>query len=896
MRLEPFPFQKEIIEWSLARDCSAIFADTGLGKALMQLKWATARHEQTGGRVLILAPLAVAAQTEREALKFGINGVAAVRHPADSDAPIIVTNYDRFHLFQDEPWAAIVLDESSILKSVDSKTRDTLTKWAKPIRYRLCCTATPAPNDHTELGNHAEFLGAMTRSQMLGEFFVHDEAEMSVQHWRLKGHAVEAYWRWVAGWAIAVRRPSDLGYEDDGYILPPLKLVHEWLGDARVSDDRLFAVEARTLDERRSARLSSTDDRVAACARAVALEPDEPWIIWCDYNRESEALTKAIPGAVEVRGSDTPEYKETALLWFSGAKCVCHDPLFRTKLQTWRSNDPTLNTCVSTTKPTNTDGRREHQNSRLDTTLAVVRDMPKTPNNEAARLKKPSGGAKQTPKQTSPVGSESTESLQMNTAHFLNPKEEAVLSAVQDSTSTPILEVESRDDFTSTTATELGASEESSAPTATWDSESSATIPTVSNERPCICGHRTGVRTLISKASICGFGLNWQHCARVAFVGLSDSYEQWYQAIRRCWRFGQTRPVEVFVFASEAERVVVDNVQRKAREAEQMMEQITRYLADAREARESADYRRDLAEGDGWALHLGDSAEIIHDLEPESIGLSVFSPPFPGMYVYSASDRDMGNTHDLSEFVRMMRPLAVGLLEATIPGRTCAIHLCQTTAQKVRDGYVGIKDFRGRVIRLMERSGWIYYGEVAIDKDPQLKAIRTKDQGLLFKSLANDSAKMHMALADYVLQFRKPGENPTPIRAGVSDRYGNPDGWITSEQWIEWAAPVWYRATGDYPGGIRETDVLTVREARDDKDERHLAPLQLGVIERCIKLWSAPGETVFSPFAGIGSEGVMALRLDRRFIGVELKPSYWRAAQRNLGTAKAQLSLLQAAQ
>ena len=416
--LTPFPFQEEIVRWSLARDRCAIFADTGLGKALMQLQWATEMHRRTGGRVLVLAPLAVARQTEREAAKFNIPGVAAVRHPEDSDAPILVTNYERLHLFQHLPWGALVLDESSILKSVDSKTRDALTTWAKRIRYRLCCTATPAPNDHTELGNHAEFLGVMSRSQMLGEFFVHDEDQVAVQHWRLKGHAEQAFWRWVAGWAIAVRRPSDLGYEDDGYLLPPLKLVHEWLGDGRIDADRLFPVEARTLDERREARLESTSDRVAACATAVALEPTEPWIIWCDYNRESDALAKSIPGAVEIRGSDTPERKEQALLDFS-------------------------------------EGR---------------------------------------------------------------------------------------------------------------------------------------TRILVTKPTIAGFGLNWQHCARVAFVGLSDSYEQWYQAVRRCWRFGQERPVEVFVFASEGERVVIENVQRKAKEAERMMEQIVRYLADARAAKKPGSY------------------------------------------------------------------------------------------------------------------------------------------------------------------------------------------------------------------------------------------------------------------------------------------------------------------
>ena len=717
--LTPFPFQEEIVRWSLARDRCAIFADTGLGKALMQLQWATEMHRRTGGRVLVLAPLAVARQTEREAAKFNIPGVAAVRHPEDSDAPILVTNYERLHLFQHLPWGALVLDESSILKSVDSKTRDALTTWAKRIRYRLCCTATPAPNDHTELGNHAEFLGVMSRSQMLGEFFVHDEDQVAVQHWRLKGHAEQAFWRWVAGWAIAVRRPSDLGYEDDGYLLPPLKLVHEWLGDGRIDADRLFPVEARTLDERREARLESTSDRVAACATAVALEPTEPWIIWCDYNRESDALAKAIPGAVEIRGSDTPERKEQALLDFS-------------------------------------EGR---------------------------------------------------------------------------------------------------------------------------------------TRILVTKPTIAGFGLNWQHCARVAFVGLSDSYEQWYQAVRRCWRFGQERPVEVFVFASEGERVVIENVQRKAKEAERMMEQIVRYLADARAAKKPGSYETEVAAGDDWTLHLGDCVDVAAEIEADTVGLSVFSPPFPGMYVYSASDRDMGNTHDLREFVGMMRPLARDLLRITIPGRTCAIHLCQTTAQKVRDGYVGIKDFRGHVIRLMEHQGWIYYGEVCIDKDPQVKAIRTKDQGLLFKTLARDSSKMHMALGDYVLQFKKPGDNPIPIHAGISERYDNTDGWITQEEWIEWAAPVWYRAGESYAGGIRETDVLNVSQARDERDERHAAPLQLGVIERCVKLWSAPGDLVFSPFAGVGSEGVMALRLNRRFVGSELKRSYWETACRNLDGARSQLAL-----
>jgi hypothetical protein len=299
-----------------------------------------------------------------------------------------------------------------------------------------------------------------------------------------------------------------------------------------------------------------------------------------------------------------------------------------------------------------------------------------------------------------------------------------------------------------------------------------------------------------------------------------------------------------------------------------------------------------VATGERWTLMLGDCVERAADIETGSVGLSVFSPPFPGMYVYSDSERDMGNSRSVEELVEHYAYLIPELLRVLMPGRSCCVHLTQTIRVKYLDGYSGLRDFRGAVIKAMEDGGFIYYGEVAIDKDPQVKAIRTKDQGLLFKSLANDASRMHMALADYLLQFRKPGENPEPIRAGISERYGNPDGWITAEEWIEWAAPVWYRASEHYPGGIRETDVLNAAVARDAPDERHIAPLQLGVVERAVKLWSNPGDIVFSPFAGIGSEGVGALRADRRFVGIELKPSYFKTACHNLKVAEGQLSLL----
>ena len=288
---------------------------------------------------------------------------------------------------------------------------------------------------------------------------------------------------------------------------------------------------------------------------------------------------------------------------------------------------------------------------------------------------------------------------------------------------------------------------------------------------------------------------------------------------------------------------------------------------------------------DDYAIYHGDSVEVIKGIPENSVGLSVFSPPFPGMYVYSNSPRDIGNCANIEQLIEHFSFMMPDLLRITKPGRSCAVHLTQQVAFKGADGFMGLRDFRGKVIEKMQAAGWIYYGEVLIDKNPQVKAIRTKDSGLQFKSLATDSARMHMALGDYILQFKKPGENADPIRAGISEKYKNPNGRITAEEWTEWAAPVWYGEFRGIKGGIRETDVLNVVQARETDDERHLCPLQLGVIERCVKLWSAPGEIVFTPFLGVGSEAYEAVRLHRKAIGIELKESYFRSAARNLKSA-----------
>lgn len=284
--------------------------------------------------------------------------------------------------------------------------------------------------------------------------------------------------------------------------------------------------------------------------------------------------------------------------------------------------------------------------------------------------------------------------------------------------------------------------------------------------------------------------------------------------------------------------------------------------------------------GDGWTVTNQDCIDGVAGLGADSIDLSVYSPPFVSLYTYTASERDMGNCASAAEFFEHFGFLQRELLRVTKPGRLTCCHVAQIAAMLERDGYIGLKDFRGQTIAAFESNGWIYHGEVCIDKDPQAQAIRTKSKGLLFVQMKKDSSWSRPALADYILLFRKPGDNAVPIT------HSQPGSELSNEQWIEWARPIWY--------GIRESDTLHVAEARNEDDERHICPLQLGTIERCIRLWSNPGDVVLSPFAGIGSEGYEAVRLNRQFIGFELKPQYAAVAARNLAaavTAKSQREL-----
>jgi superfamily II DNA or RNA helicase len=401
-----FPHQSALASWALRRGRAAIFADTGLGKSRMELAWARAVHRYTRKPVLILTPLAVASQTAAEGAAIDIDATVC-RDGADVRPGINITNYDRLHRFDASEFGGVVLDESSIIKHHDAKTFRALTGAFRNTPFKLPATATPAPNDWTELGTHAEFLGICTRQEMLSEFFCHDGGD--TQNWRLKGHARQAFWQWVVAWGALIRRPSDLGFDDGAYNLPPLHL-HEHLVEVESpTNGMLFAMEAQTLSERRDARRASMEDRVRECAEMVNAQAGEPWVVWCDLNDESAALTKAINGAVEIRGADDVDEKEQRLQAFAQGKA----------------------------------------------------------------------------------------------------------------------------------------------------------------------------RVLVSKPSICGWGLNWQHAARMAFVGVTDSYEAYYQAVRRCWRFGQKRPVHVHIFASNAEGAIVANLKRKERDAAQMAEALSAETRDA---------------------------------------------------------------------------------------------------------------------------------------------------------------------------------------------------------------------------------------------------------------------------------------------------------------------------
>lgn len=379
-------------------------------------------------------------------------------------------------------------------------------------------------------------------------------------------------------------------------------------------------------------------------------------------------------------------------------------------------------------------------------------------------------------------------------------------------------------------------------------------------------------RVIITKPSITGYGLNWQHCSQMAFVGLSDSYEDLYQAVRRCYRFGQSRSVHVYMVSADSEGAVLENIKRKEAQAQEMSEQMIEHMRDfcKREVtqlkKEKTAYERDVFKRKNFELHLADCVDLARELDSDSLDYSIFSPPFASLYTYSNSDRDMGNAKDDGEFYRHFQYLIAEMFRAMKPGRNVSIHVMNLPTSKQSFGYIGIRDFRGDIIRLFQEAGFIYHSEVTVWKDPVVAMQRTKALGLLWKQIKKDSAMSRQGIPDYVVTFRKPGVNPKPLAHSPEE--------FPVSLWQQLASPCWM--------DIRQSNTLNRKLAREENDERHICPLQLDLIERCMFLWSNPGDLVFSPFTGIGSEGYVALAMGRKFIGSELKRSYFEIAKQNL--------------
>ena len=394
-----FDFQKDIVRWALAKGRAAIFADYGLGKTAMQLEWAEQIRKRTGGKVIVIAPLAVASQTKEEGAKFDID-VNICASQADVVADMVnITNYEKLEKFNGSEFTAVVLDESSILKAFAGKVRNQIINMFQKVQFKLACTATPAPNDYMELGNHSEFLGVMTRAEMLSMFFVHDGGQTS--KWRLKGHAENLFWKWLASWSAVVDNPANLGYTSVDYTLPELKVRQIIADGAEISEEVL------SLTERRNARRDSLELRCKAAARLVN-KSDEQWLVWCDLNSEADMLNELINDSVNVQGSDKPDFKVKAMSDFASDKLKC----------------------------------------------------------------------------------------------------------------------------------------------------------------------------LITKPKIAGYGMNWQNCHNMIFVGLSDSFEAYYQSIRRCWRFGQNHKVNAYIVISSKEGAVKQNIERKQADNEKFKRELVSLTRD----------------------------------------------------------------------------------------------------------------------------------------------------------------------------------------------------------------------------------------------------------------------------------------------------------------------------
>ena len=702
-----FDFQKFIAKRALKAGKYAIFADCGLGKTLMQLEWANQVCKKTNKPTLILAPLAVSGQTIKEGEKFGIPvKKLPTAGTLDLGNEIYIINYEQLNNIDCSLFGGVVLDESSILKNFEGATKKLILDSFSKTPYKLACTATPSPNDPMELGNHSEFLDVMSRNEMLAMYFVHDGGETA--KWRIKGHASDLFYQFIGSWAIMLNKPIDIGFSMMGYDLPKLNLIERQIKTDKRDNGRLFndAIISAT-NFNYELRLTK-ESRLNEVVEIVNSRPDENFIIWIKQNEEGDILRKLLPEAIEVKGSDSNEWKEKYLLGFAENK----------------------------------------------------------------------------------------------------------------------------------------------------------------------------FRILISKTKIASFGMNYQNCQNQIFASLDFSFEGLYQAIRRSYRFGQEKEVNIFLITTDTMANVKQSIDNKQKQFEIMQDKMSKAInANLNgELLSNAQFEIKEEKNEWYFAKRGDCVQLIKDVENESVGLSVFSPPFAELYTYSSHLEDMGNSKDYNEFLTQFGFLVKELFRVMMQGRNVAVHCMDLPIQKGKEGFIGLRDFSGMILRLFEDAGFVYASRVTIWKDPVIEMQRTKALGLLHKQIKKDSTMSRVGIPDYVMIFRKDGERTNPVT----------NTHLPVDLWQKYASPVWMDI--DYGNTLQG-----FRNGREDNDEKHICPLQLDTIERLIHLYSNSGDTVFTPFMGIGSEVYQAVKMGRKGIGFELKESYFDLAVKNLRSAvesKKQLTLL----
>lgn len=705
-----FDFQRYIVKTALKKGRFAIFADCGLGKTLMQLSWANEVLKFTNKPVLILAPLAVSGQTIQEGEKFGVL-VEKINTKSDFNEPkIFITNYEQLEKLNTSLFSGVVLDESSILKNYNGSTKELIIDRFKDTSFKLACTATPSPNDHLELGNHAEFLSVMRSKEMVSIFFINDafNKDHTISKWRLKKHAIKDFWNWVSSWSLMISNPSDLGFIGKGYVLPDLFMNELNVDVEKQENGKLFNdIKVNATDFYKE--LKVTQENRCKAVSEIVNNSKENFIIWIKSNEEEKEILSLIPDAISVNGSDKAELKEKRLLGFANGE----------------------------------------------------------------------------------------------------------------------------------------------------------------------------FRVLVTKTKIAQFGLNYQNCKNQIFLSFDFSFEGLYQAIRRSWRFGQKHPVNIVLVIIETMGNVLESIKEKQLKFETMQKEMQEAMNNANKELLLTNENFDTEKGENWTLVKGDSTEFIKTIPDKSIDYTFFSPPFSDLYMFSNDPRDLSNNKSYSDFFTHFEFMIPELLRITKSGRLLSMHCTQLSTTKGKDGFLEIVDFRGDLIRVMQKHGWRFHAEVAIWKDPKIIAQRTKNMQLLHATTKKDSTVNRMGFPDYLLTFKKDGINEVPVN---HDKNGLP-----FDYWCKIAEPIWLE------GEIDASDVLSIREAKATHDEKHMTPTQKEPIKRLYELYTNPGDLVFSPFNGIGTEGYVALENNRKYIGVELKESYFDLSVKNLTNAelkKKQLSLL----